>query len=177
MSVGVTSHQLYVAPTNMPGGAPATAKPLFPGPAQHSGGAFSPDGRWIAYHSDESGRYEVYVSAWSSDGPVGEPLQVSDAGGWWATWAPDGTRLYYLNNRSVMVSSITTRPSLASSPPRVAWNMDSLRIAGNTCDILPDGRLLAIQRAPEEDELASFDLTVNFFDELKEKLSAARRSH
>ena len=83
--------QLYIAATDTPGGA--VAQPLFPGTARHGGGAFSPDGRWLAYHSDESGRDEVYVSAFPSDRLTGTPLQVSGAGGQWPTWAPDGKRL------------------------------------------------------------------------------------
>jgi hypothetical protein len=53
--------------------------------------------------------------------------------------------------------------------------MDSLRVADNLVDILPDGRLLAVQKGPDEDELSAFDLTVNFFDEMKQRLSAAKK--
>jgi serine/threonine-protein kinase len=168
--------RLFVAPTDTPGGATAVARPLFSGPAQYGGGAISPDGKWLAYHSDESGRDELYVSAWATDRLTGNPLQVSDAGGEWPTWSPDGRRLYYLSTeRNVMSVAIAPSPRLSASTPSKAWSMDSLRVAGNLVDILPDGRLLAIQKGPEEDEVTGFDLTVNFFDEMKEKLAAAKR--
>jgi dipeptidyl aminopeptidase/acylaminoacyl peptidase len=168
--------QLFVAPTDTPGGAPAEVRPLFSGPAQYGGGAISPDGKWFAYHSDESGRDEVYVSAWATDRLTGNPLQVSDGGGQWPTWAPAGKRIYYLSpQRNIMSVAVGTSPRLSAATPSKVWNMDSLRVASNLVEILPDGRLLAIQKGPDEDEVTSFDLTVNFFDEMKEKLAAAKK--
>jgi serine/threonine-protein kinase len=168
--------QLYMVSTDNPEGVSAVAKPLFSGPAQHGGGAFSPDGKWMAYHSDESGRYEVYLRAWASDRLAGNPLQVSDGGGQWPTWGPGGKRLYFLTpQRDIVSVAVTTSPRLFASTPSKAWSMDSLRVADNLVDILPDGRLLAVQKGPDEDELSAFDLTVNFFDEMKQRLSAAKK--
>jgi serine/threonine-protein kinase len=166
--------QLFVAPTDTPGGA--VARPLFSESAQHGGAAISPDGTWLAYHSDESGRYELYVSAWDTDHLTGNPHQISDGGGQWPTWSPDGKRLYYLSpHRDIMLVAIGPSPRLSASAPSKVWNLDSLGVAGNLMDILPDGRLLAILKGPEEGELTGFDLTVNFFDEMKQRLAAAKK--
>ena len=54
---------------------------------------FSPDGRWVAYQSDESGRYEIYVRAFP--GPGGQ-WQISTAGGIQPRWRPGGRELYYI---------------------------------------------------------------------------------
>jgi Tol biopolymer transport system component len=54
-------------------------------------GAFSPDGTWIAYQSDQSGRFEVYIRPFSGSGSV---IQVSTNGGSLPVWGPDGTELF-----------------------------------------------------------------------------------
>jgi eukaryotic-like serine/threonine-protein kinase len=168
--------QIFVTPASPPGGAAVEPKPLFPGTARCGDGMFSPDGRCIAYESDESGKDEVYVTAWTAGGPDGEPLSVSVGGGSIPIWAPGGKRLYYLSpERKVMSVAITTSPRLTASAPSVAWDLEALGIVENLCDLLPDGRLLAIQKAEGEGEISRFDLTVNFFDELHERLAAAKK--
>jgi hypothetical protein len=118
----------------------------------------------------------VYVTAWTAGGPVGGPLGVSVGGGHIPIWASGGKRLYYLSpERKIMSVAIAASPRLTASAPSVAWDLEALGIVGSLADILPDGRLLAIQKAPGEDEISRFDLTVNFFDELKEKLAAAKK--
>jgi len=62
-------------------------------PFNEQGGVFSPDGRWVAYQSNESGRDEIYVRPFP--GPGGQ-WQVSTAGGSDPRWRPDGKELYYL---------------------------------------------------------------------------------
>src|SRR5262249_21153889 len=59
-------------------------------------GSVSPDGRWIAYESDELGRSEVFVQAFSEVGVVGRKWQVSYQGGFWPKWRRDGKELFYL---------------------------------------------------------------------------------
>lgn len=73
---------------------------------------FSPDSRWVAYMSNESGRMEIYVRPFVPPGtpaPVaGGQLQVSTAGGISPVWRPDGKELYYLNPAgAMMVAPIT----------------------------------------------------------------------
>jgi len=67
---------------------------------------FSPDGRWIAYESDESGRYEIYLQPWSdSRGNAGGKVPISTAGGAQVRWRHDGKALFYiaLDDRLMMV--------------------------------------------------------------------------
>jgi Tol biopolymer transport system component len=79
-------------------------------PFREAWAAFSPDGRWLAYHSDESGRDEIYVRPFIPPGEAGASVaaigqwQVSTAGGTHATWRPDGQELYYLNPAGEMMS-------------------------------------------------------------------------
>jgi Tol biopolymer transport system component len=73
-------------------------------------GAWSPDSRWLAYQSDESGRAEIYVRDLSSGGGR---WQVSTTGGDEPRWSPDGRELYYRNETQMMAVSVDTRTTFA----------------------------------------------------------------
>lgn len=68
-------------------------QPLSDGPFRSDEGSFSPDGRWVSFQSDRTGRQEVYVTAFPA---TGEQWQISPDGGVQARWASDGRTLYYL---------------------------------------------------------------------------------
>ncbi|MGO9935446.1 MAG: protein kinase domain-containing protein [Steroidobacteraceae bacterium] len=68
-------------------------------PANEHGPVLSPNGKWLAYESDESGRYEVYVTAFP--GPGGK-WQISNGGGTGASWSADGKQLYYHSGDKLM---------------------------------------------------------------------------
>jgi Tol biopolymer transport system component len=80
--------------------ASATANELFP--------RFSPDGRWVALASDESGRFEVYVQSYPDPSAR---IQVSVAGGGEPVWSSDGTRLFYRSGTAVIAARVTLSPS------------------------------------------------------------------
>jgi len=133
--------------------------------------AFAPDGRTIAYVTWDSGRYgHVCVSAWDAGKPVGEPLSVE--AGLFPRWSSDGERIYYRQSfrTKLAFATITRAPRLTASPSELAWDLEALRVA--VYDILPDERLIAIQRADSEDEITMFDITLNFSEELKRKMRA-----
>ncbi len=124
-------------------------------PFRESYGVFSPDGRWVAYQSNETGRPEVYVRPVVPPGAVGTAAaaggqwQVSTAGGVFPAWRPDGKELYYLNPAGVMMAaSITvTGTTLAPGAPVVLFptrvsggGVD--RQQGREYDVGPDGRFL-----------------------------------
>ena len=84
-------------------------------PFREAYGAFSPDGRWVAYQSNESGRQEIYVrpfvppgAAGTAAGAAGGQWQVSTAGGIHPVWRPDGKELYYLNPAGAMMAAPIT---------------------------------------------------------------------
>ena len=81
-----------------------------------SGGRFSPDGRWIAYQSDESGKTDIYVQPFP--GPGGR-LQVSTGGGSFAQWRRDGRELFYLgsDNQAMAVPVAPNGPTLKAGTP------------------------------------------------------------
>ena len=144
---------------------------------------FSPDGRWIAYVSDESGSPEVYVSRFSpaASGAVaaGGKWQVSNEGGDSPQWSPNGRELFFhsLDDR-IMVAGYTARPdSFTAGKPRI-WSEKRLAHMGflRNFDVAPDGRrmlaLLPLEAQGSSPSRAIF--LMNFLDELRRRIPAAR---
>lgn len=75
--------------------------------------SFSPNGHWVAYQSDESGRFEIYVRAY----PGGAVTQISSEGGTEPVWAPDGRELFYRNGPRMMAVTVGTGPHFQVSRP------------------------------------------------------------
>ena len=130
---------------------------------------FSPDGRWLAYVSDESGRNEIYVQPFP--GPGGK-RQISTEGGVAPVWAPNG-ELFYRNGDQMMAVEITTEPSFRAGTPLLLFE-DRYRGTGSggftvLYDVTPDGqRFLMIKRGePGLEEQAQIHLVENWFEELK----------
>ncbi|MBY0505307.1 MAG: protein kinase [Bryobacteraceae bacterium] len=79
------------------------------------GGVFSPDGRWVAYHSEESGRREVYIRAFPGGG---NKVRVSAAGGNFPAWRADGKELYWRSlNNDLVAAAITLNDASANCGP------------------------------------------------------------
>ena len=95
------------------GGSSAT--PLVATAADERDPALSPDDRWLAYASNESGRYEVYVRPF---GGSGGRIAVSTDGGLMPVWSRDGRRWYYLQDRSLAIADVTAGSTFAASRPR-----------------------------------------------------------
>jgi Tol biopolymer transport system component len=96
-----TGHDIFVLPTS------GERKPFayLQTPAMENGGAFSPDGRWIAYNSDESGRFEVYIESFPTHGGK---RQISPTGGSGPRWRADGKELYYYSLDGKLMSVYVT---------------------------------------------------------------------
>jgi hypothetical protein len=104
--------------------------------------AFSPDGKWLAYTSDESGIYEVYVRAFP--GPGGK-WQVSTGGGGDAVWSDGGRTLYYRDGAILSKVAIDTTDGFKIGPPEeVNADLAALmsRAEGGVFDVASDGRVL-----------------------------------
>ena len=119
--------------------------------------ALSPDGRWLAYESDESGRLEIYLQSYPA---AAVRIQVSRDGGSWATWSRRGDAVYFIAGSAIMTSDVTTEPELRASTPRVVVNDPRLvrSISGaRPFDVAPDGRVLVIR---EEDSVRSDQIVI-----------------
>jgi serine/threonine protein kinase len=142
------------------------------------GGKVSPDGRWVAYQSDASGRSEVYLRELRSDASLGPEIAISGDGGGSPGWRPmakDGTlELRYGNQFDLFAVTLTTEGGLELSRPRLVTNLSAIwpRLRGG--DQLPDGRLLVILRGEDEEEPVHLSATINWFYELESRMGDLR---
>ncbi|MBN2241408.1 MAG: serine/threonine-protein kinase [Acidobacteria bacterium] len=134
--------------------------PFLTSPIAEGNGVFSPDGHWLAYQSDYSGRAEIYVKAFP--GP-GAPYPVSIEGGEQPLWARSGRELFYRNGNKMMVVDIRTEPAFWAGKPRFLFEgqFGSYDIA------LDDQRFLAVQPVEPEQPATKINLVLNWLEELK----------
>jgi len=167
--VGGTTDILFV-PVSATGRA-GTPRALRATPASEDQGKFSPDGRLVAFQSNESGKTEVYVAPIGADGSLGPAALVSNGGGGTPAWANDSRHLYYYRQPDTVMSAvITVTPGVSASASVVAYDLKKLRVNPGEWDIMPDGRLFAIQKGPGEDDITAFNVVLNWFDELRVRM-------
>ena len=126
---------------------------------------FSPDGRWLAYVSNESGRDEVYVQPYP--GPGGK-WPISTEGGTEPRWSADGRELFYRLGDKMMVVEVQSEPAFTSGRPQLVFEGPYLTdlYATSNYDISPDGqRFLMIKE--EEGQQDQINVILNWFEELK----------
>lgn len=127
-------------------------------------GIWSPDGRWIAYASDETGRWEVYVEPYPGPGPK---TMVSTEGGFQPVWAQDGKELFFRSKDKMMSAAVEMEPAFRVIKCEVLFEGTYLsRVNRRDFDVASDGRFLMI-REPEESAPLGIHITLNWFEELK----------
>jgi Tol biopolymer transport system component len=129
-------------------------------------GRFSPDGHWIAYQSNESGRFEVYIRSF----PDGErTLPVSVDGGIAPAWSRNGKDLYFrATNGRIMAVAVTLSPEPQLGKPRPLF--DGSRYE-NRFEVAPDGqRLLMMPMVDTEGSATQVHVVLNFLAELRQRL-------
>src|SRR5262245_29257316 len=137
---------------------------------------FSPDGRWLAYSSNESGQSEVYVRPFPSPGGK---WQISTGGGVTPTWSRTRQEVLYRTGQQIMVASYTVEGnSFRAEKPRF-WSQGRVTptLRNRSLDLHPDGERLALAAAPETQTSAKQDKLVfifNFFDELRRLAPTSR---
>ncbi|MCX6602256.1 MAG: hypothetical protein NTV52_01535, partial [Acidobacteria bacterium] len=144
-------------------------------PFSERGAMFSPDGRWLAYTSNESETEELYVRSFvGPGGSAGGRWQVSAGGGRFPVWSRDGRELLFLtpDDRVMAVSCTTKGDTFLTGKPR-GWTEARMRGIGDfpNYDLAPDGKRLAAMVADEEVGKLPTSLTflLNFGDELRRK--------
>ena len=132
---------------------------------------FSPDGRWLAYVSDQSGRQEVYVQPYP--GP-GERHPISTNGGEQPAWNRSGRELFYVQpgasgSRKLMSVRIRTAPAFLAGTPETLFERVDLQSAwGRSYDVAPDGqRFLITVRKEQPTAPAQMIFVHNWTEELK----------
>jgi hypothetical protein len=144
--------------------------------AQRPAAMFSPDGRWLAYTSNASGRAEVFVR--SFPGPGG-PWQVSRFGGWLPTWSRRRNELFYLSpDFHLMVASYTLEGNTFRANPPQKWSKQPInaRPGPRPFDLHPDGDRFVVSGDPTTRTNVDQVVPVSsFFDDVRRRLSDARR--
>jgi serine/threonine-protein kinase len=127
----------------------------------------SPDGRWLAYVSNESGRDEVYVRSFPSPD---RKWQVSREGGAGPVWAPNGEELFYRNGEKMMAIAISTEPDFTAQKPTLSFEGRYLQEGVSQCslyDVSPDGRHFVMVQPEERSTPTQINVVINWFEELK----------
>jgi eukaryotic-like serine/threonine-protein kinase len=154
-----------------PDGSP---EPFFASEAGEAYPTFSPDGNWLAYTSDQSGRQEVYVRPYPGPEPA---TQISGDGGRDVAWSPDGRQIYYFQpGGALMAVDVTPGDEFQAGRPAPLidpWTFFVTPVRGY--DVFPDGSFVIA--VPDDDRgyleqhgVTEFHVILNFLEELKERV-------
>ena len=170
--------QIATAPVEVQNGQLKAGKPeiLFTAAFNAEKPVFSPDGHWLAYQADDSGKLEVYVRPFPlpSSG-LGGKWQISNSGGFNPRWSRNGHELIYQSGDAIMAATWSANgDTFVAEKPRV-W-LPNFR--GSDWDLAPDGKRIAVltpngpaDAQPPEHEVVFLE---NFFDELQRKVPAGK---
>ena len=140
-------------------------------PALETRPALSPNGRWLAYASNESGQGEIYVRGYPDVASLRR--LVSTAGGIEPRWARDGQTLYYRGPDGLMAAAVVSEEPFAARTPEPLFALGNYLTGGTApvYDVAPDGRFIFVRsESGVESDAGPIDRLVvvqNFFDELR----------
>jgi serine/threonine-protein kinase len=148
-------------------GDSARARGYAAGPYNQEAPMLSPDGRWLAFASDESGRYQIYVAPFDSGSAAPRPLApggiASSSDYVWIRWSPSGRELFYATTDSLMRVPFDPRTGTPGVPRLVLRGEDEF------ADVAPDGRRFLIVKTPAETAPRRVELVLNWLQELEDK--------
>jgi hypothetical protein len=142
-------------------------RPVMQTPSNEAGPALSPDGRWLVYVSDESGRNETYVTRFPS---AQGKWQVSTEGGTEPLWSRDGSEIFYRIGNRMMTVRATTVPSFKTNTPQLLFEgvYDKGKASRPAYDVTADGqRFLMVKTGDTESAPTRFEFVLEWFEELK----------
>ena len=144
---------------------------LLGSPYDEMHGIVSPNGRWIAYSSDESGAREVYVQSFPE---LGGKKMISADGGTEPQWSRDGNELFYRNGDTMMAVTVSPDSGLEPSRPVKLFEGSYATITNGVShnyDVAPDGRFLMVRREEGAgDSEQEINVVLNWFEELKARV-------
>jgi eukaryotic-like serine/threonine-protein kinase len=143
-----------------------TVAPVVQTPYDEDFPALSPNGKWLAYQSNRSGPWEVYVQAYPSNG---RSWPISSGGGTAPLWTREGNELLYRRGAAVMVVPVQTSPEFRAGEATKLFDSADVLL-----DVMPDGRFLMSHITPPP-PVTSLNLVVNWFDELRRKTAPGGR--
>ena len=147
------------------------AAPIVETAADEQFGALSPDGKWLAYQSDESGRPEVYVQSFAGLAPgAGTPYRLSQGGGGIPRWRADGAELFYLASTGQFMSvPVRNRGgALQFDPPQMLFQTRPVPKHWNWYDVSSDGRHFLFNLPYEFSSSSNINVISNWIPRLKD---------
>jgi hypothetical protein len=143
-----------------------TVREFLATPANEGNAQFSPAGGAIAYQSDQSGRYEVYVQAYPG---AGVSLPVSVGGGIEPVWAPDGRTLYYRQGPRLLAVAVQTVPALKAGTPKELFRRDyysNSNLQSPVYAVHPDGDRFIMIKEGSRQPVEAAEVILNWFQSL-----------
>jgi Tol biopolymer transport system component len=163
-------YEVYTLPL-----ADGKPQPFIRSPSNGTSPRFSLDGRFIAYASDESGRFEIYVRPYP--GPGGK-WQISTEGGTEPVWNPKGRELFYRSGTKMMAVEVTTQGAFSAGKPKVLFEGQYVPTPRSfqDYDVSPDGqRFLMLKSGEQSQAPAQINIVLNWFEELKQKVPTGKK--
>jgi len=149
----------------------STPRPIARTASSEKEAAFSPDGRWIAYVSDEAGQFEVYVHPFAGRG---SRVRVSSGGGEEPAWSADGRELFYRRGRQLLAAPVRSSSGLEVGKATVLFEgsyHDNIAPT-RSYDVTPDGRFLMVTEPAGEELPQELTVVLGWADELKRLVGA-----
>ena len=142
-------------------------------PYDESQPLISPNGRWLAYNSNESGQRQIYVRSYHEVDSGGR-WQVSTSGGHSPLWSRDGRELFYRSGSKIMAVDVDTKSGFSAGKPRMLFEGPYLPTSGSLpyYDVSPDGqRFLMLKPVESQTSVPTqINVVLNWFEELKRKV-------
>jgi len=145
-----------------------TLVPLVVSPANEGIAELSPDGHWLAYPSDESGTFEVYVRPFPNTSSA--RWQVSTAGGVAPLWSHSGKELFFRTKDNQLASvSVTTSPGFEVGPQKILFSLKPFGFTpqGQSYAISPDDKRFLMMRETAAGEAGLLVVSENWFEDVK----------
>ncbi len=136
--------------------------------APHSA-ALSPNGRWFAYVSTESGRGEVYVRAFPG---AGSPWTISADGGSEPVWARNGRELFYRSGDRIMAVTVTSDATFSASKPRMLFAARKPPHTFRSYDVTPNGEFLMIEPGESDTPAKQINVVLNWLQEVRQRVAS-----
>jgi len=158
-----TGRDIWITPVD----SPQSARPLLATPFDERNPAVSPDGRWLAYVSSETGASEVYVRGLAEGS---SRTRVSTSGGVEPRWARSGRELFFRTADTVYVVPVTPGQEFRAGAPRMlfAGRFSQASVPLTDWDVAPDGRRFVMLRATESArEGTALNIVLHWFDQLR----------
>ncbi len=170
-AAGASPVEIWGAPVDNQG----AARPLVQSPTSAWGAAVSPDNKFLAYVSDETGRPEVYVQQYSATagaGSAGARRQVSTEGGAAPIWSRVGGELFFRAGDQIIGVRIAVEPTFMVGRPRVLFQGPSTPPTHQVrnYDLLPSGDFVVLRGQDDSAPVSSLNVTLNWFTELRRRV-------